>query len=340
MDANGLLTAPSYLVQGATYNNLGSALGVLDTQTTTNTGDIATNRSSIAALQSGQTGVFRADNSGGAAPSSASGANAVAGGYGANASGGSTTALGTGARATQFGATAIGAGAVASGDPTTAVGFNAAATGAEASAFGAFAQATGDNSTALGRSASAGGNATAIGVGATAGQADSVALGAGVTTTRANQVAIGTAGQTYTLAGIASVSSLAAQSGPTGFVTTDANGNLAATSIGPGTVAALEGRVGSLENRAASLEGNVIQLRRDMKRGFEGTAIAMAMGGAILPPGKNYALSGGWGTFRGENAFAVSGVARLSDNVFAQGGVGFGTDRGGVGGRAGLTFAW
>ena len=81
-------------------------------------------------------------------------------------------------------------------------------------------------------------------------------------------------------------------------------------------------------------------LRRDVKRGFEGTAIAMAMAPAVLPEGKNYAVTAGWGTFRGEAGFAGSAIMRLSDNVFAHGGVGVGLNRGGVGGRAGLTFAW
>jgi hypothetical protein len=33
-------------------------------------------------------------------------------------------------------------------------------------------------------------------------------------------------------------------------------------------------------------------------------------------------------------------VARITDNVFAHAGVGFGADHSGVGGRAGMTFAW
>jgi trimeric autotransporter adhesin len=64
------------------------------------------------------------------------------------------------------------------------------------------------------------------------------------------------------------------------------------------------------------------------------------MAGATLPPGKNFALSANWGTFRGENGFAATAVARVSDNLFAHAGVGVGTERGGVGGRAGVTYAW
>jgi hypothetical protein len=117
--------------------------------------------------------------------------------------------------------------------------------------------------------------------------------------------------------------------------------------FGPTSIAAinnqvgnLDGRVGSLESRTGVLEGNVAELQRGLRRSYEGTAIALAMAGATLPAGKNFALSANWGTFRGENGFAATGVARLTDNVYAHAGVGLGTDRGGVGGRAGLTFAW
>jgi hypothetical protein len=112
-------------------------------------------------------------------------------------------------------------------------------------------------------------------------------------------------------------------------------------------MSALDGRVGSLESRfdglearVGGLEANMQQLRRETRRGFEGSAIAMAMAGATLPPMKNFAVSANWGTFRGENGFAATGVARITDNVYAHGGIGFGTNRGGVGGRAGVTYAW
>jgi hypothetical protein len=76
-------------------------------------------------------------------------------------------------------------------------------------------------------------NATAIGTGASAMFANSSAFGAGASATAANQMAFGTASNTYRMPGITSAESLAAQSGPTSFVTTDASGNLAATSFGP-----------------------------------------------------------------------------------------------------------
>ncbi|MCJ2116544.1 hypothetical protein MKK65_08115 [Methylobacterium sp. J-001] len=331
----GAFTAPSYNVQGGTYNNVGSAIGALDVATTANT-------QNITSLQNGTSGPFRANNTSGYSAAQATGADAISGGFGSVASGTASTAIGTGAQATQAGAVAIGAFAQASADPTTAVGFAAAATGNEASAFGAFATASGTNSTALGRSANAAGpNSVAVGFGASATQANSVAIGTGVATTRANQVAIGTASQTYTLAGLTSAQSLAAQSGSTGFVTTDAAGNLAASNYGPSSIAALDGRVGNLENSVAGLQLATARLQRQVRDAFSGTAVALSLTGAVLPEGKTYAVSGGFGTYHGSTAVGFTGIVRLSDNVFASGGVGFGTSgRSNVGGRGSLMYAW
>ena len=77
-----------------------------------------------------------------------------------------------------------------------------------------------------------------------------------------------------------------------------------------------------------------------MKRGYEGTAIAIALGGAALPDNKTFALTANYGTFRGENAFGGGMQMRVSENLVLNGAVGVGFARGGVGGRAGATFAW
>jgi hypothetical protein len=58
-------------------------------------------------------------------------------------------------------------------------------------------------------------------------------------TTRANQVVVGTATNTYTLAGVTSAASLAAQSGPVSFVTSDGAGNLATLSSSIASVASV-----------------------------------------------------------------------------------------------------
>jgi hypothetical protein len=184
--------------------------------------------------------------------------------------------------------------------------------------------------------------ATALGAGAHANFANSTALGTGATTTRANQVAIGTATNTYTLAGITSAASRAAQSGPTQFVTSDATGNLATTTdVATGSsVAALDGRVGALDQSVAQLQQNVAQLQTDIKKSYEGTAVAIALSAPALPDNKRYALSANIGTFRGETAFGGVFQYRVTDNIVLNGGVGTGFQYGGVGGRGGATIAW
>ena len=196
---------------------------------------------------------------------------------------------------------------MANAQDSNAFGRSSQATNLGANAFGAAAIASGDRS-------------TAIGDGATATFARSTAIGAGATTTRDNQMVFGTASNTYTASGITSAASTAAQSGPTQFVTADANGNLATVNLAPAFQ----------------------QLQSDLRNNTEGVAMAIALGGSgsILPEDKNFAVSTNWGTFQGQNALGFSGVGRLNDNWFLNGGVGAGMNQGTVGGRAGVTFAW
>jgi hypothetical protein len=134
----------------------------------------------------------------------------------------------------------------------------------------------------------------------------------------------GAGGTTYTMPGVRSAASLAAQTGPTYFVTTDEAGNLATSSFNPDSIAALDSRVTALSAKA-----------------FEGTAIALAMaGGATLPAEKNFAVSINWGVFEGQHGFAGTAAARINDNLHIHGGIGVGASEGTVGGRAGLTLSW
>ncbi|AMY03960.1 hypothetical protein A4R29_30135 (plasmid) [Mesorhizobium ciceri biovar biserrulae] len=145
----------------------------------------------------------------------------------------------------------------------SAVGYNAEA-GAQGTALGAYSKAgldigflssggtaigmgaeagvaaDGQNeATALGHNSTANAlNATALGAGATANFLASTAIGQGASTTRDNQVAIGTGGNTYTLAGVNSQASKDAQGATTYLMTTDGDGNLAASTF---DVATLEG---------------------------------------------------------------------------------------------------
>ncbi len=152
------------------------------------------------------------------------------------------------------------------------------------------------------------------------------AIGAGAVATLTNQMVFGTASTTYTAPGIASATSLARQTGPTTFVTSDAAGNLAVSNFGPATI--------------ATLNANVATLQHDVLRAFEGTAIAIAMGGQPLPWDKRFAITVNWGTFEGQNAAGVLAQWRVNDNWVLNGAFGAGFAQGGVGGRAGATFAW
>ncbi|WP_020174556.1 hypothetical protein [Methyloferula stellata] len=268
------------------------------------------------------------------AASKASGTDSTASGTNSQASGFSSTATGVSSTASGDFSTATGAASIANGNSSTATGYSSSASGISSTATGNSSSASGIASTAYGAGSSAGGaGSVAIGASASAAQDNTVAIGQSVATTRTNQVAIGSATNTYTLAGIASAASLAAQSGPTKYVTTDANGNLAASSFGPADIAGLSNSISSLQANVAALQGSV-------RRAYEGTAIAMAMSGAALPDNKTYAVSANYGTFRGENGFGAIGQVRINDYLVASGGMGIGTARGGVGGRAGLTLAW
>ncbi|WP_132254286.1 hypothetical protein [Methylobacterium segetis] len=262
------------------------------------------------------------------ARSVASGTDSAAFGQGSLAAAMGATAIGTGSQATWEGATAIGTGARAVADPTTAVGYQALAGGNEASAFGAYASATGDDSTALGRSATASAaGATAVGVGASAqgadslslgrgaraSQANAIAIGAGVATTRAGQVAVGSERSTYTLAGLGTAASRAAQTGATRFVTADANGNLALAESGPANLAGLQNQIGALGAQINGLGQYAAASRREARQGI---AAAMASTAASMPsqPGRTtWALNGA--TFRGEWAGGLALAHRLDTSI-------------------------
>ena len=170
-----------------------------------------------------------------------------------------------------------------------------------------------NQTTALGANTIASANtATALGFASNALHTGSTAIGHGATTTRANQVMVGTVSDTYTMPGITSAASSAAQSGPTQFVTTDANGNLAS------------------DNGATSIIIN---------KNTAGIAGAFALSGIpeVLPNGTNYAVAANWGTFGGANAAALGGVAGVDGDLFFNAATVLGYA---PGVRAGLTYCW
>ncbi|MBA4163557.1 MAG: hypothetical protein C0510_02830 [Erythrobacter sp.] len=254
----------------------------------------------------------------------ATGVRSTAVGSQAEAIAANATAIGNQALANGVAATALGDQTTASALRSTAVGVNAQATAIAATALGHNTVASALAATAVGVSAHATQTgATAVGRFATADFAGSTAIGATATTTAANQVALGGMGSSVRIGDIDA--SIAAQTGPLGVATVDANGTLGRDTTLFANVAALQGasigmasQLGLLDDRVTTL----FDLREVDRRDFrQGVAAATAMGQAPFPsePGRtSYILNGA--VFRGEPAVGGSLMHRLnSDTPFAIG---------------------
>lgn len=174
------------------------------------------------------------------------------------------------------------------------------------------ALASGDNALAAGYGSTASGNnATALGSGASAAHANATAIGAGAATTRDNQIALGTSSSTYTMPGIDSNASRAAQQGPTRVVTSDAFGNLATSNVD----------LNGLADDVSSLKRKTSDMQKESRRGI---AAAMAMAAAVTPsgPGKT-AWAANMAAFHGQVAgsFSVAHTLDLTIPVTLNGAV-------------------
>ncbi|HZE53253.1 MAG TPA: YadA-like family protein [Bradyrhizobium sp.] len=247
----------------------------------------------------------------------------TANGNRANASGTNSFNTATGRNADASGAssanTASGVFAVAHGDASvnTASGFaaNASGAGSQNIAIGANADARGDgtNNVAIGTAATAtGANSSALGTGAQATFDNSTAIGNGATATRANQQMFGTASNTYTMAGIATAASRAAQVGPTSIVTSDNAGNLATRSLADLGFAS-QSDISGINGRLDALNGRINDVNREARGGI---ALALAASGLQFDtrPGK-VSLSGGYGNFKGQSGFAVGLGYAVSESM-------------------------
>ena len=259
VDSNGIVTAPAYGIQGATFNTVGGALGALNTQTTANTANIAGLNTTVNTINNSGTRYYQSNSTGPGA--SATGANSLAMGSSAVSSGANAIATGTGAQATQSG--------------SIAVGMNAASTGANAIAIGTGATATGSVAVGVGASASNGGaafgdgavataaNSTAIGPGAAATHANAVAIGSGSVTSAANTVSVGAAGSERRITNVAA-----------GISPTDAVNVSQISSITTG-----------FQSQISGLQSQIFDNRTEARRGV---AAAVATASAPMPsaPGK------------------------------------------------------
>jgi hypothetical protein len=263
----------------------------------------------------------------------------------ANASGAGSSNIATGRSADASGSDADGDDD-GSENIATGAGANASGDDSRNIAIGAFANASGD----LGNNVTIGGNAqaiggtfsgsTAIGSSTRANFDNAAAFGAGAQATRANQQMFGTASNTYTMAGITSGASRAAQGAPTHIVTSNAGGDLAGYTFAElglattGDVAGLQTQINSLGRRDKELT--------------EGIAAVAALAQPILLPGQHFAVRAGWGGYDDANAVGFSAAGVVASNLLSQGrgtltldgGLGFGTDEGEVAGRAGATIGW
>ena len=205
----------------------------------------------------------------------------------------------------------------------------------DANSAGPAANAVGVDAVAIGESSVANGvDSVAIGRGSLTGatHTGSVALGAGTATTAANQVHIGG----RTLEGLTAVTPV---SGGTAAATT---GQLFTTNT---NVTNLTTRVTAAEADIDTLFLNDIELARDIgrtdRRASAGTAVAIAMGGALFLPDKSFNLTGNIGVYRGSWAGALNIGALIGDSLAFNAGLGKGINRGGkIGARAGFTVGW
>jgi YadA-like membrane anchor domain/Head domain of trimeric autotransporter adhesin len=185
-----------------------------------------------------------------------------------------------------------------------------------------------------------GANAVAMGSGASANFDNSVAIGNGATTTRANQQVFGTASNTYTMGGITSAASRAAQSGPVQVVTSDASGNLATSTLA-GLGLASVGDINGINSQLAGINSRLDNLTSMSNKATTGVAMAFAMAGVpTLMPDERFAITMNWGNFQSANGVALNAAVRVDQHVQFNAGVGYGANQNIVGARAGLRFGW
>jgi len=282
----------------------------------------------------------------------------------ADANGLSATAIGSFAEATGNSSTAVGSFSEATGDNSTAIGTSAGflATGSQNTFVGSASggstvgndnvalgdsagrEITGDGNISIGSGAGNNGpqninNTISLGRGANATADGAVAIGSGAVATRANQFAFGTSLNTYSMAGITSDASRAAQGAPTHIVTSNATGDLAAytpAELGLASSADFTG-----------LQSQINGLGRRDSELADGIAVSLALAQPIMLPGQTFAVRGGWGNFDGSNAVGVTAAGVVgrgywgpTSAVVVDGGVGVSTQENVVAGRSGVTLGW
>jgi autotransporter adhesin len=117
--------------------------------------------------------------------------------------------------------------------------------------------------------------------------------------------------------------------------TTRLNAIDALNNVQDNRLTSLESQTALQGNRITALEAQLPILERQINGGV---AAAMALGGTVMPPDTNFAVSFNLATYRGEQGFSASAVARVSDKVWVSGGFTGSSVKGSTGGRVGITF--
>nr|WP_319001494.1 YadA-like family protein [Burkholderia sp. AU31624] len=211
---------------------------------------------------------------------------------------------------TGTGNTAAGSGAVVGtgANNATVVGSNANASMSNGTAIGSGANSSAEGATAIGSGAMASGsNSAAIGNRANASGSNSVALGAGSVATDDNTVSVGSALQQRTISNVAD----------------GVNASDAATK-------------GQLDRAMGGMQGQINDLSRNAYSGIAAaTALTMIPG---VDPGKTISFGVGGATFKGYQAVAFGGEARITQNLKMKAGVGLSSGGNTVG--VGASYQW
>ncbi|HIH2624920.1 TPA: YadA-like family protein [Burkholderia cenocepacia] len=220
-----------------------------------------------------------------------------------------TTAANAG---TGTGNTAAGSGAIVGtgANNATVIGSNANVSQSNGTAIGSGSKSTAEGATSIGSNANASGSkSTAIGEGANASGSNAVALGAGSVATEANTVSFGNG--------------------------TD-DGNRRITNIRDGINETDAATKGQLDRAMGGLQGQVNDLSRNAYSGIAAaTALTMIPG---VDPNKTLSFGIGGATYRGYQAVAFGGEARITQNLKMKAGVGLSSGGNTVG--VGASYQW
>ncbi|WP_338756062.1 YadA-like family protein [Burkholderia contaminans] len=207
---------------------------------------------------------------------------------------------------------AIGSGSTINDDAgnATAVGANATVRAAGGTAIGAGADAHAANSTAIGQDSSAHGeNSAAIGQGAKARGDNSVAIGAGSVANEDNTVSFGDGSD---------------------------QGKRRIVNIADGVNASDAATKGQLDRAVGGLQGQINGVSRNAYSGIAAaTALTMIPG---VDPGKTLSFGIGSASYKGYQAVAFGGEARINKNLKMKAGVGLSSGGNTVG--LGASYQW